>query len=109
MASGNSQSKHTSSPSNNRKSKAKKSEKKLLPLPPFFHPLQKALERNELCRIFSFALFLFYFIFLVINPTKINMKKEVTWIFRETHRKHQTSDAVLDYLKTAIRKRQKHT
>lgn len=37
------------------------------------------------------------------------MKKEVTWIFRETHRKHQTSNAVLDYLKTAIRKRQKHT
>ena len=40
--------------------KPKKSEKKLLPLPPFFHPLHKALERNELCRAFSFALFLFY-------------------------------------------------
>lgn len=59
MASGNSQSKHTS-PSNNRKSEAKKSEKKSLPLLSFFHPLHKALERNELCRAFSFALFLFY-------------------------------------------------
>ena len=56
-----------------------------------------------------FLLLFFYFIFLVINPTKINKKKEVTWIFRETHRKHKTSNAVLDYLKTVITKRQKHT